>query len=110
MSSKEAPGGKWVAYHLLSGSEAGEAPYGDHIVVASSYWPLGQYYGEVVFAGYCGNSLEYQWLDTHQLQIDCVVEKVTKKLDTFKEVQIEYQIVDEASHNKSPQPTLNFTR
>ncbi len=105
VSSKETPGGKWIAYHLQSGSEAGEAPYGDHIVLASSYWPLGQYYGEVVFAGYCGNSLGYQWLDTHQLQLDCVGEKVMKRPDTFKGVQIKYQIVDKAPHNKPPQLT-----
>ena len=37
ISSRKAPEGWWVAYHLKSMSEAGEAPYGDHLILAPSY-------------------------------------------------------------------------
>ncbi len=59
-------------------SEVGEAPYGDHIVLAPSYWPLGQYYGKVVFAGHCGNGLVFLWLAEYQLLIECKAGKVMK--------------------------------
>jgi hypothetical protein len=105
VASKKAPEGRWVAYHLQSVSEAGVAPYGDHLVLAPSYWPLGQYYGEVVFAGYCGGGPEFQWLDKHQLRIKCRAKKVMKRMAAFKEVNIRYEIVEEIPHNQQPQPT-----
>jgi len=101
VSSKKAPEGGWVVYHLRSMSEAGEAPYGDHIVLAPSYWPLGQHYGEVVFAGYCGNGPEFRWLDKHQLRIECEAVKVMKRMEGFKDVHIQYGIVEETPHNQA---------
>ena len=101
VASKKSPEGGWVVYHLQSRSEAGEAPYGDHIVLAPSYWPLGQYYGEVVFAGYCGTHLEFQWLDKHQLRIECKAEKIMKRMESFKDVYIQYGIVEETPQNQA---------
>lgn len=105
VDSKKDPEGGWVAYYLQSKSEAGEAPYGDHLILAPSYWPLGQYYGEVVFAGYCDGGPEFRWLDKHQLLIDCKSAKVMKKMNTFKEVLIQYEIVGGTPHSRAPQPT-----
>ena len=101
---KKAPEGGWVAYHLKSMSEAGEAPYGDHLVLAPSYWPFGQYYGEVIFAGYCGGRPEFRWLGKHQLRIECSAEKVMKRMDSYKDVHIQYEIVEETPPNRLPQP------
>lgn len=105
ISGKKHPEGVWVAYHIQSMSEAGEAPYGDHLVLAQSYWPLGQYYGEVVFAGYCTGGLQYRWLDAHQLHIECNAERVLKRIDAFEGVRIQYDIVKKTLHNNAPPPT-----
>ena len=101
VASKKAPEGSWVVYHLQSGSEAGEAPYGNHIVLAPSYWPLGQYYGEVVFAGYCVTGPEFRWLDKHQLRIEFKAEKIMKMIESFKDVNIQYKIGQETPHNQA---------
>jgi hypothetical protein len=101
VASKKAPEGSWVVYHLQSRSEAGEAPYGDSIVLAPSYWPLGQYYGEVVFAGYCGTGPEFRWLDKHQLRIEFKAEKIMKMMKSFKDVNIQYEISEETTHNQA---------
>ena len=92
-SYKKAPDGKVVAYHLQSRSEAGDAPYGDHIILARNYWPLGQYYGETVFAAYCTDAPKYRWLNSHLLQIECETEKVMKKMEVLNDVHIQYNNV-----------------
>ena len=79
-----------VAYHLQSKSEAGDAPYGDHIILARNYWPLGQYYGETVFAAYCNGEPEYRWQNNHLLQVECDTDKVMKKIEVFNDVYIQY--------------------
>ena len=85
-------------------SEAGDAPYGDHLVLTKSYWPFGQYYGKVIFAGYCGGRPEIRWLEKHHLKVACRAEKVIKRLGAFKEVEIQYEIVEETPHNNAPRP------
>jgi hypothetical protein len=92
-SYKKAPDGEVVAYHLQSRSEAGDAPYGDHIILARNYWPLGQYYGETVFAAYCTDAPKYRWLNSHLLQIECETEKVMKKMEVLNDVHIQYNNV-----------------
>lgn len=87
-SYKKAPGGEVVAYHLQSKSEAGDAPYGDHTILARNFWPLGQYYEKTVFAAYCTGGPKYRWLNNHLLQIECETEKVIKKVEVFKGVHI----------------------
>jgi len=81
-----------VAYYLQSKSEAGEAPYGDHVVLAPRYLPFGQYYSETIFAAYCVDELQYRWLDNQKLSIKCEAEKVIKKSGSYKDLTIEYQI------------------
>jgi len=93
MSYKKSPGGDVVAYHLQSKSEAGYAPYGDHIILAQNYWPLGQYYGKIVFAAYCTGGPKYRWLNSHLLQIECDTEKVIKTMEVFNDVHIQYKNV-----------------
>src|SRR5436309_5238698 len=100
-SHAQSPDGRITAYHLASRSEAGDAPYGDHIVLASSYLPFGQYYGQVVFAGYCESGPKYVWKTERQLQISCETDTVKKRIETFKEVQIEYQIIMRKPHNQA---------
>jgi hypothetical protein len=94
-SYKKAPDGEMVAYHLQSRSEAGDAPYGDHIILARYYWPLGQYYGETGFAAYCTGGPKYRWLNSHLLQIECETEKVMKKMEVLNDVHIQYKGVKE---------------
>ena len=77
-----------MAYYLKSGSEAGDAPYGDHIILVSNYWPFGQYYGETIFAAYCEGGPKYMWLSNQLLQIECKTEKVMKKMEAFDDVHI----------------------
>lgn len=101
ISSKKSPSGEMVAYYLMSTSEAGEAPYGDHLILAPGYWPLGQYYGEVFFAGYCTGGLQYRWIDEHQLYIVCNAEKVMKKIEIFKDIHIRYETTTTTLHSSS---------
>ena len=82
-----------VAYHLQSNSEAGDAPYGDHIILARNYWPLGQYYGETVFAAHCNDEPKYRWLNNNLLRIECETEKVMKKIEALDEIHIQYKVV-----------------
>ena len=51
---------------------------------------IGQYYGEVVFAAYCRNHPQLRWPDAQRLEIHCQAEKVTKSMDVFKDVHIQY--------------------
>jgi hypothetical protein len=99
ISYKKAPGGKMVAYHLRSKSEAGDAPYGDHIILTYNYWPLGQYYGETAFAAYCTGGPNYRWLNNHLLQIECETEKVTKRIEVLNDVHIQYKDHRGTLHN-----------
>jgi hypothetical protein len=68
ISLKKSPDSKIVAYYLESGSEAGAAPYGDHIILASNYLPFSQYYGDTSFAAYCEGGRTYMWLNNHMLK------------------------------------------
>ena len=104
-SHAQSPDGRTTAYHLASSSEAGDAPYGDHIVLASSYLPFGQYYGQVVFAGYCVSGPKYVWKTERHFQIRCETNTVKKRIETFKEVQIEYQIIMRKPPNQALLPT-----
>jgi hypothetical protein len=86
-------------------SEAGDAPYGDHIVLAPSFWPLGQYYGEVVFAGYCPGGPEFRWLDEYHLKVTYQAGNVVKRTDTFGDIRIQYEIVEETPYQQAAQLT-----
>jgi len=105
VASRQAPEGRWVATHLRSTSEAGDAPYGDHLVLAPAHWPLGQYYGEVVFAGYCTDGLAFSWVGAHQLRFVCATDKVMKMVDAYKEVRIQHANVSTAPEAKTPMPS-----
>ena len=46
ISYRKSPDGEMVAYHLKSNSEAGDAPYGDHIILAEITGRLGNITGK----------------------------------------------------------------
>lgn len=89
-SRKSAPEGSLVAYYMLSTSEDGLAPYGDHVVLASKYKLFGQYFSEPVFAGYCIKKIELQWPDYRTLLINCDAARVVRKEPVFSNVIIKY--------------------
>lgn len=80
------------AYHLRSTSESGEAPYGDHIVLARNYLPFGKYLGDTVFAAYSIGGVKYRWLTNHLLLIECETDKIIKQVDIFGDIHIQYKI------------------
>lgn len=87
-------GGEFTAFHLRSNDDGvGEAPYGDHISITSSFWPSAKY-SHVIFAGYC-SPLKYEWMDARRLNIACVThpkDGVAKQLESFNGVTIHYEI------------------
>ena len=98
-SYKKSPDGEMRAYHLRSTSESGEAPYGDHIVLARNYWPFGQYLGDTVFAGYAVGVIKYRWLTSHLLLIECETEKIVKQIEKVNHIHIQYNLI-RPNHNK----------
>jgi len=102
-SYKKTPDGKMVAYHLQSTSGAGDAPYGDHIILAPNYLPLGKYCGKTVFAAYCTRDPQYHWLDNHLLLIECTTEEVVTKLDDLDDVHIRYTLMKPRPRDKTMQ-------
>ena len=105
VASKRSPDDGWTAYHVRSRSEAGAAPYGDHLVLAPAYWPFGRYYGELVFAGYCSDELVFHWVGAHQLRLECTAEKVIKMVDAYKEIRIQHANVSTGSEARTPPPS-----
>ena len=103
VSAVTSPSGKFTAYHLRSNDDGvGEAPYGDHIALSSSFWPTARY-SHVVFADYCG-PLKYQWMDEQRLKIECATDRTegqAKRLKSFNGITIEYVISTPVPHNHS---------
>lgn len=90
--SYRSPGGQWTAYHLRSRSEAGDAPYGDHVVLSPGNQPLGRFFGEVVFAAYCMDGAGIHWLADSVLQVQCRADRVVKRLPSLDGVTIRYRV------------------
>lgn len=88
------------AYHLRSNSESGEAPYGDHIVVARNYWPFGQYLGDTVFAADSIGGVKYRWLTNHLLLIEYETEKIVKQMEKVGDIHIQYKRIT-PNHNSN---------
>jgi len=109
-SRKKAPGGDIIAFHMQSRSEAGLAPYGDHIVLVPRYKLLGQYYTSPVFAGYCGQLLNYQWIDRQTLEITCTDEKIIRQEVSSNGISIKYIILNKAAHNNGLKSDARKTR
>ena len=95
ISSEKAPDGSITAYELLSGNDGyGEAPYGHHIVLSSSIWPMAKYSEPRIFAGYCG-PLTYSWVNSRKLLVKCTLgpkSRVAKQVETYRGITIEYEI------------------
>jgi hypothetical protein len=98
-SRKKSPEEDIAAFHMQSTSEAGLAPYGDHVVLVPRYKLLGQYYTSPVFAGYCGQEFDCQWIDRQTLEITCTAEKIIKQEISSIGISIKYKIVNKATHN-----------
>jgi hypothetical protein len=89
-SSILSPDGSVRAFYMRSGSEAGDAPYGDHVVLVPSWMLLGQYFRTSVFAGYCNVGVQYGWHSNDTLCIKCDGTKIMKKLSKYGSINIEY--------------------
>lgn len=50
-------------------SEAGHAPYGEHLVL-SKFAISSPEKGHVIYAGYC-NKLKYSWVANEKIEISC---------------------------------------
>ncbi len=85
---------------MQSKSEAGEAPYREHIIIAPSWMLFANYYKEPVYAGYC-EELKYRWKSNDILVVEFKEGKLMKKTYKFNNINIEYV----NSHNKPIQPT-----
>lgn len=90
-SSISSPDGRFRAFYMRSRSEAGEAPYGDHIVLVPSWMILGQYFKASVFAGYCERGVQYKWNSNDTLCIKCDGTKIIKKISKHGSIKIEYE-------------------
>jgi len=99
-SRKKAPGSNLIAFHMMSRSEAGPAPYGDHVMLVPRYELFGQYFISPVFAGYCGQTFEYQWIDRQTLEITCTDGKILKKESSSNGVNIKYKLLKEGAGSR----------
>jgi hypothetical protein len=89
-SSILSPDRSLRAFLMRSGSEAGEAPYGDHVVLVPSWMILGQYFRPSIFAGYCNGGVRYNWTSRDTLCIKCDGAKIMKRLSKYGSINIEY--------------------
>ena len=71
MSSEKSPDGKYTIEYYRSKSEAGHAPYGDHLVIESWTSFPSPNSGETFFAGYCGNEFTFEWVGNDKIEISC---------------------------------------
>jgi hypothetical protein len=101
-SQAVSPDGNVIAFHMQSTSEAGVAPYGDHIMLVPSWMIFGQYFKAPIFAGYCENGgVHYHWTSKDSLSIKCNGTKILRKLSNYDSVKIEYDITSSEQYNKS---------
>ena len=81
-----------MAFVMESRSEAGVAPYGEHVVIRPSWHFFGQYFIEPVFAGYCRGGVRLNWSSNQALVIQCRAERIVKQAQEADGVRIEYVI------------------
>jgi len=70
-SSKTSPNGNSELTLFQSQSEAGHAPYGEHLVLHSTRKVLNPDKGHVIFAGYCESGLDYSWKSDKEIVVKC---------------------------------------
>lgn len=69
VSSASSPDGQIIVSELHSSSEAGHAPYGQHLVLSrKKITRPGEEH--VIFAGYC-KSLSYSWASNTEIVVSC---------------------------------------
>jgi hypothetical protein len=102
-SKAVSPDGSVIAFYMQSMSEAGVAPYGDHIILVPSWMVFGQYFRDPIFAGYCNNRVYYQWTSKDSFSIKCNGTKILRKLSNYDSIKIEYDSTSSEQHNRSIQ-------
>jgi hypothetical protein len=85
VSIVSSPDNHFKAYHIDSMSEAGAAPYGTHIYIASWWQHFPQLYLEPVFAGYCIGKPVVKWANSQELMIEINVKE--KKIYSPSEIK-----------------------
>lgn len=68
-SNKRSPNGNYLLTEVLSTSEGGHAPYGEHLILSRKAVDTPDE-GCVIFAGYC-KSLSYSWKSDAEITISC---------------------------------------
>ena len=97
-----SPDGSIIAFYMKSTSEAGVAPYGDHIILVPSWMIFGQYFKAPIFAGYCEKGgVHYQWTSRNSLSVKCNGTKILRKIVNYDSVTIEYDLTTSEQHSKS---------
>ena len=99
--SSEASPNKRYQLHLYNNQSDHDrhAPYGQYLFLNSSKSLKKPYDGDVIFAGYCRDNLQYRWQDNQQILIHCAADvpnsaKNTRTL-TVKIMNIDIIMIDE---------------
>ena len=71
LSSASSPNGAFTIKHYQSRTEAGHAPYGDNLVIASVRSFPTSNSAETFFAGYCGKDFSFKWQGNEKIIIHC---------------------------------------
>ena len=71
VATQRSPSGMLTIAAFRSVSEAGHAPYGDHLVLSPEPHIRRPSDGYVVFAGYCSNELRFSWTSDTEVVIQC---------------------------------------
>ncbi len=90
-----SPSGAVIASVLESKSEAGAAPYGQHLVLTPRWKVFFRTLSEPSFAGYCVNgSVTITWLSETKLTVSCEsrTDRVVLQRSHWRHVDIEYAI------------------
>ena len=70
-SSSPSPSGRWLITMFQSMSEGGHAPYGQYLSLTRKSEINTPEKGHIVFAGYCGQSFDFEWKSDHLVLIKC---------------------------------------
>lgn len=71
-SSKLSPNEEYGIYQFLYASDGDHhAPYGTYLFLQSTKAIQNPLEGYLIFAGYCGNNLSYDWLANESVVITC---------------------------------------
>lgn len=76
MSSRESPNGEFFVYYYEYSSDLNRhAPYGTYLYLSPRYKKAMPRTGYVIFAGYCTDTVGYQWESNDKLSVNCATEE-----------------------------------